>query len=106
NPGGLQSKALIGWSAKPAPSLGVHLPRSPVVLVNIEKLVRAEQSLAEIGEGLQFGRGFRGGLSFFAFLFGFLFVLLFCFRLGFRLAGLFLASSFQEVHLGGEEVAG
>ena len=35
------------------------------LLIHVEKLVRAEQSLAEIGQGLQFGRGFRGGLCVF-----------------------------------------
>ena len=38
------------------------------LLIHVEKLVRAKQSLAEIGKGLQFGRGFRGGLRLFVFL--------------------------------------
>src|SRR5713226_342227 len=66
--------------------------------IYVEKLVGAEQSLAKIGEGLQFGRGFRGGFGFFVFLFGFLFVFRFWFR-RFRFGGLFLASSFQMVKL-------
>ena len=61
------------------------------MLIHIEKLVCAEQCLAEIGEGLQFRRGFRSGFCFF--------VLLYLFRFD----GFFLASGFQVIRLSGQK---
>ena len=37
--------------------------KSSTMLIHIEKLISAEQCLAEVGEGLQFGHGFHGGFG-------------------------------------------